>query len=37
MFGREAKLPIHLAALAYIVLVAGTFIQALMGRPFLAG
>jgi hypothetical protein len=37
IFGREARAPVHIAALAYIGLVAGTFMQALMGKPFLAG
>lgn len=37
VFGREARAPVHVAALAYIGLVALTFIQALMGQPFLPG
>ena len=37
VFGSEARVPVHLVALAYIVLVAATFLQALMGKPFLAG
>lgn len=36
-FGPEARAPVRLAALAYVGLVAATFIQALMGKPFLAG
>ena len=36
LFGREALVPVRLAALAYAGLVAATFVQALMGRPFLA-
>ncbi len=37
IFGCDAKWPVRLLALAYAGLVAATFIQALMGRPFLAG
>ena len=37
VFGREARAPVHIAALAYLGLVAATFVQALMGKPFLAG
>jgi hypothetical protein len=36
IFGREAHAPVHLVALAYAVLVVATFIQALLGRPFIA-
>lgn len=36
-FGAEALAPVRLAALAWVGLVAGTFIQALMGRPLIAG
>jgi hypothetical protein len=37
LFGREALAPVRVAALAYAAFVAGTFVQALMGRPFLGG
>jgi hypothetical protein len=37
LFGREALAPVRVAALAYTAFVAGTFVQALMGRPFLGG
>jgi hypothetical protein len=35
--GREARTPVHVISLAYVGLVALTFVQALMGRPFIAG
>lgn len=35
-FGERSLAPVHFAALAYVGLVAGVFVQALMGRPFLA-
>jgi hypothetical protein len=35
--GRDARTPVHIAALVYIRWVAATFIQALIGQPFLAG
>ena len=35
LFGGQALWPVRLAALAYTAFVAGTFVQALMGRPFL--
>ena len=37
LFGGELKAPVHGVALAYVALVAGTFIQALRGQPFIAG
>jgi hypothetical protein len=37
LFGRDARTPVHIVAFAYIGWVAATFIQALMGMPFLAG
>lgn len=37
LFGRDARTPVHIAALVYIAWVAATFMQALMGKPFLAG
>jgi hypothetical protein len=37
IFGRQARAPIWIASLLYSGLVTGAFIQALMGRPFLAG
>ncbi|PUE44430.1 ABA4-like family protein [Limnohabitans sp. 2KL-51] len=37
LFGRDARAPVHIAALAYIGWVAATFLQALSGQPFLAG
>ncbi len=37
MFGRDARTPVHVISLAYVGLVALTFVQALMGRPFIAG
>jgi len=37
LFGRDARAPVHIAALAYIGWVAATFLQALRGQPFLAG
>jgi hypothetical protein len=37
VFGREARAPVHITALTYVGLVAFTFMQALMGRPFFAG
>lgn len=36
VFGRDALLPVRLAALAYVALMAAVFVQALMGRPFIA-
>lgn len=37
VFGRDAVWPVRVAALLYTAMVAFTFAQALMGRPFLAG
>jgi hypothetical protein len=37
VFGRQAVAPVRVSALLYTALVAFTFTQALMGRPFLAG
>jgi hypothetical protein len=37
VFGRDARGPVRLAALVYAGFVAAVFVQALMGRPFLAG
>jgi len=37
LFGRDARTPVHIVAFAYIGWVAATFIQALIGMPFLAG
>jgi hypothetical protein len=36
LFGPDARWPVRAVALAYTAFVAGTFVQALMGRPFLA-
>jgi hypothetical protein len=37
LFGRDSRAPVHIAAGVYIASVAATLIQALMGKPFLAG
>jgi hypothetical protein len=36
LLGREALMPVRAVGLAYAAFVAATFVQALMGRPFLA-
>ena len=36
LFGRNTRIPILVIVLAYVSFVAGTFIQALMGYPFIA-
>lgn len=36
LFGRHTRIPILVIVLAYVSFVAGTFIQALMGYPFIA-
>ena len=37
VFGRDALVPVRFVSLAYVVLVVSVFVQALMGRPFIAG
>ena len=36
LFGRNTRIPVLVIVLAYVSFVAGTFIQALMGYPFIA-